>query len=324
MNFFRTTYTLCTKISALNLLKEVSLWRALLHTFLLLIICSVATASCTLWLESEKIDSAVENINTETGGFYIRGNRVLTKNNVTERHFVFDLHSTPLRLDYFNTQESIDRADLNQWDARLGLAVTPTKIYLWNSDGRKEYFSAGILEPALLSVEAMDPDSVKTMNSKAENKVFTGEEFHAELKETVSAAKEAKAEAEGNEFLCDLGLVIKFMLWLMVGIFTANEIFLLAILAALVLPPIEMLRMRSLPNKLPYSKLIMLTLYATFPGFIAASIFESFASHVLSFQTVFFIVFIVYQMLSFGKLILDLNPQLQDRSRSDDMDDDDF
>lgn len=322
MNFFRTTYTLCTKISALNYLTETTLLRAVLHTILLMIICSFITASCTLYLESEKIDSAIEAVNAETGGFYVHGNSLVTKkDDISARHFVCELHALDFRLDYFGTKQSVDDVELNRWDEPLGMALTPSKVFFWNGNGKK--FTATVLEPALLSLGSMETQTGKMLNRKAENVSFTADEFQTALKNAASAETTATQE---NTYPLELGMVLKTILWLTAGLFTANQIFLLALLAVLILPLIEMIRMRALPNKLPYKKLAALTLYATFPGFIAASIFEIFASHILSFQTVFFIVFIIYQMLAFGKLILYLNPQLQNNSRDNDdnIDDDDL
>lgn len=322
MNFFRTTYTLCTKFSALTFFVDVPLWRVVLHTVLLLLLCSLATASCSLLLEYDRINSVVKKIDEDTGGFHVRKNQLVTGNDVTERHYVCDLHAIPVRVDYFGTEESVEKADPGKWDAYLGLALTPSKFYLWSSDGEK-YISTGILEPALLSTALIkDPDTMNGMKDRSLNKILTRTEFQSELKKSVAA----KVQTEGEEYPCNLGLILKFMLWIMVSLYTANQIFLLAILAILVLPLIEMFRMRTLPHKLPYRKLIALTLYATFPGFIAASVFEVFASNILSFQTVFFIVFIIYQLFSFGRLVLFLNPQLERELHSDDDidDDDDF
>lgn len=328
MNFFRTSYTLCTKISALVFLTDIPLWRSILHTFLLLIICSVATASCSLMLESGKIDMAAEKIDQETGGFFVHENRLFTGRDIPERHFLCNLHSIPVRVDYFATEDGVKNAELNSWNEPMGLALTPTKIFLWNGDGGKR-FSAGVLDPGILQMHDMDPETVKSMNTRAVNRMYETEGFRAALKDAVLAGKSVQKEEmkEAERFACKPGLLLKFMLWITVCFYTANQIFFLAVLALLIMPAIEMLRFRVLPNKLPYPKLMSLTLYTTFPAFIAASIFESFANHVVSFQTVFFIVFIIYQMLAFGKLILHLNPLPKKDPRSnddDDFDDDDF
>ena len=78
-----------------------------------------------------------------------------------------------------------------------------------------------------------------------------------------------------------------------------------------------------MPRKLPFGKVYMLTLYAMFPAMIIASLSILLGQTFLSFQTVFLIAFFIYQLFSFKKLGLFLNPP--EKRRQDDFpDDDDF
>ena len=74
--------------------------------------------------------------------------------------------------------------------------------------------------------------------------------------------------------------------------------------------------MKFMPKRLAFGTVLALMLYAMFPAFIIATIFDL-CQNLIDFQTVFFVVFFIYQIFAFGYLMKMMNSPQSDTSGKD-------
>lgn len=345
MGFFRTVRTLCTRTGAFPEMLGTPVWKALLHSVLLLLICPLIIATVQTCRKKKDCTDTLTRLEKVSGGFGFRGNEMCFGGSFQERHYTFELFGSGMRLDYVTTQQELQALKPDHWKEQSGLIVTKSKAIFWT---RTQDFSFLFWEiPAeimksCLSTQGSDPELTSELvaiaqDSKSEphtaaqllaaaaQSLPTPEEKPAQAPAAESALPEQSVEQPAFEAQ-DAGYIKTMLLslfWMYLFMQFLAEGILLFLLGGLCFAFMEFLYLRMMPNKLPFGKVYMLTLYAMFPALIVASLATLTGQTFLSFQTVFLIAFFIYQLFSFKALGLFLNPP-DKRQQNDFPDDDDF
>lgn len=148
----------------------------------------------------------------------------------------------------------------------------------------------------------------------------------SQLKEKATASLPSEAvsgDSKGIELsLAQLRLFLLTLFWSAIFAATLNQCLLLMLMGGLSFALVQYLRFRMLPRNLPFIKVLGLTLYATFPALLIATLISATGQQVFAFQTIFFVVFFIYQLMGFNYLMRQMNPPANNPPPPDD--DDDF
>ena len=350
MGFFRTVYTLCTRTSAFPEMLGTPVWKAILHSILLLLICPLIIATVQTCREKKDCAGTLESLKQDSGGFGFRGNDMCFGGSFQERHYTFELFGSGMRLDYVTTPQEVQTLKPDHWKEHSGLLITKSRAIFWTktpdflflfwevpAEIMKSCFSTQGKDPELTSElvaiarnSESEPHTGAQLLETAEQSL-TPEEKPVQAPPEKSAVQEKSAEPEKSaeqpafemqdiEYIKTM-LLSLFWMYLFMQFFA--EGILMFLLGGLCFAFMEFLYLRMMPNKLPFGKVYMLTLYAMFPALIVASLATLTGQTFLSFQTVFLIVFFIYQLFSFKALGLFLNPP-DKRQQNNFPDDDDF
>ena len=363
MGFFKTVYTLCTRTSAFPEMLETRVWKALLHSVLLLLLCPLIVASVQTCRAKQECTTVLQHLEQKSGGFGFSGNEMCFGGTFEARHYTFELFDSDMRLDYVTSRETLQKLDPDRWKEQSGLLITKSLALFWTktpdqsflffeipAELLKTYLTAekdSELVPELLAItrkaNTQQHTAAALLNAAAESlpPVETvqaaGQEKKTENAEAAKPAESASTEKQTaspitapekaesfkmqdagyiRDVLCSLFWGYLFQQYLITGL-------LMFVLGGLCFALMEFLYLRMMPNKLPFGKVYMLTLYAMFPALIVASLATLTGQTFLSFQTVFLIAFFIYQLFSFKALGLFLNPP-DKRQQNNFPDDDDF
>lgn len=326
MNFFKTLHLLCTSTNAFSPLLKTSVIRTIWHCFLLILLCPILIATVMLLKEKKECSQTIQDLDRASGGLYFCGDKMRLGQTTGEQHFTFTVNQTPARLDFVADPETVKKMQPNNWNENLGVILTPDRAFFWN---RNQDFSYFVMElPALMLKVMLNQESTTDgtfysdyMQSAFKNQALSAETLVTEVSqsfsvpETGSAANDAAAGTPPEKqqpVKVEPGIIsrqILTILWFMAFAMYLMQCFSLVLLGGLCFSFVEYLHIRFMPVKLPYSRVLVLTLYAMFPGFVVATLFAAIGLEILSFQTTFFIVFFIYQLLSFRNLTRQLNPQ---------------
>ncbi len=307
MNFFKTVFLLCTKISALTVLKDVSAWRAWLHTALLLILCPVLLATVQLHSEKKETELILEQIRNETGGFcFAEDGSAALGNGAAEVHLAFRMLGEHARLDYVSADIPFDP---DSWKENLGILVTPAHLFFWTRPVDARY-SIQKLPTAMLRsyLRNETPEHTPDFGQMLKADLYSGQQFTAQVQEHAGTAPAKDAPLSHPVPLEGVRTAFLTMLWMMLFAVSFQESLLLVLIGALTFSFVQTMRFRLLPNRLKYSKVLALTLYAAFPALLIATLLTATGQQILMFQTIFFPVFFVYQLMSFNCLMGKMNP----------------
>ena len=326
MNFFRTAFALCTKISALDLLKNVSAGRAIFHAFLMLLLCPVLLATIRVCVEKQDVTDTLAQIRTASGGFVFNNGQLKLGNGNDEIHLAFRMLQLDTRLDYTANKEVAKNLDPAQWKEGNGIVVTPEHLFFWMKPGAAEY---SILQApvTMLSSRIQSDEEKQKMTSLLMDQMSSPGLFSAsQLKEKATASIPSEAvsgDSKGIELsLAQLRLFLLTLFWSAIFAATLNQCLLLMLMGGLSFALVQYLRFRMLPQNLPFIKVLGLTLYATFPALLIATLISATGQQVFAFQTIFFVVFFIYQLMGFNYLMRQMNPPANNPPPPDD--DDDF
>lgn len=332
MGFFRTVYTLCTRTSAFPEMLGTPVWKAILHSVLLLLICPLILATVQTCRAKDDCTAFMERLEHASGGFGFRGDEICFGGTFKERHYTFELFDSEMRLDYVTGKEELQRLKPDSWQEQKGLLLTQGAAVFWAKTPDLTFLfwkvPADVLK-AGLSTGEQKPEMTSRMYTiarDADSKPHSASTLLAAAAETFPTTEKKPENAEIPFEKQDSGY-IKIMLLLMFCSTLFMQFFaeglLMFILGGLCFAFMEFLYLRMMPNKLPFGKVYMLTLYAMFPALIVASLATLTGQTFLSFQTVFLISFFIYQLFSFKALGRFLNPP-EKRQQNDFPDDDDF
>ncbi len=318
MNFFRTTFLLCTRISALTLLKDVPVWRACLHMALLLILCPILLASIQLRVEKREISTALEWIQQETGGFRFSGDgTVFLGSGAAEQHLAFRLLGTDTRLDYLTKGIPLDP---DAWKENTGLIITPDNLYIWTRPVEARYTMQKI-PAAMAGAYFLDkvPEKRMSLTQMLDMELYSGKQIAEKIGESTG---ENRTQPGGEIVALEkLKFALQTMLWALLFSATFHECLLLILIGSITFSIVQTMRFRLLPNRLKFPKIFALTLYATFPALLIATLLTATGQQILMFQTIFFPVFFLYQLMSFNNLMRHMNPV---KNNNDNHDEEEF
>lgn len=138
MNFFRITFLLCTRVSALPQLMAVPAWRTALHTLLILLICPALLAAVLTGRDSESRRQTVGELFRETGGLVFRGNELALGSGAGERHLSFMMihpayfmRRGACRFDFISETGGKKYPD-PEWQEKTGVIATPSFLFFWD------------------------------------------------------------------------------------------------------------------------------------------------------------------------------------------------
>lgn len=336
MGFFKTVKTLCTRVSAFPELLQTPVWRAILHSVLLLLLCPLIAASVQTCRERKNCSETMQRLSQESGGIGFRGDTIALGNSQAEQHYAFELFNSYMRLDYVTEKEQLDRVDPAQWKEQTGVLLTHHKGIFWEKlpDGSFRFWDvpADVLKVYFMPETASESASTKLYQIAANSSTVlrTAEELRAAAAEKLSPAAKTETEKTDSKATPEFSpqdparmvTLALSLFWTMAFSMIFLEGLLMFAFGSFCFAFMEFLYLRMMPNKLPYGKVYMLTLYAMFPAMIIASLSVLLGQTFLSFQTVFLIAFFIYQLFSFKHLGLHLNPP--DKRKQDDFTDDDL
>ncbi len=313
MNFFRTTFLLCTKISALTVLKDSPSWRAWLHTVLLLFLCPAFLATVQVRTEKREAEKILAAMEQETQGFRLSDGRLSLGSGAKEQHFSFPLLGQNTRLDYIT--EGI-ACDPDSWKENGGLILSPEALFAWSRPLSGQYTAMKI--PMTLAEDYFRNRAVSLNDlwkNMLEPELYSAEQF---IKK-VDAGKPVETDRQAvTPTQTELLSLLSSLLWSMLFANTFNECFLLLLIGGITFSIVQNLRFKMLPNRLKYSKVLALTLYTMFPAMLIATLLTATGQKILMFQTIFFPVFFLYQLMAFSFLMRQMNPAQNTDSNNND------
>lgn len=328
MGFFKTVRTLCTRTGAFPELLNTPLWRAILHSVLLALLCPFVIATVQTCREKKECAETLRRLEQESGGFGFCGNSMCFNGSAEERHYTFDLFGSGMRLDYVTTESERNNLKPDHWREQSGVLITKEQAIFWTKTPDHAFLFWNIpadIVQAYLAPGTPPENMTEKLYAIASDTSATAPHSAEDLLAAATVGKQAETtqapfvrqKTDGILY----GLLSLF--WSLTFLQIISECLLLLVFGGLCFALMEFLYLRMMPNKLPFGKVYMLTLYAMFPAMIIASLSVLLGQTFLTFQTIFLIAFFIYQLFSFKKLGLFLNPP--DKRRQDDFpDDDDF
>ena len=336
MNFFRVTFLLCTKISALPQLMPVPAWRVALHTLLILLICPAFLATVLTGADSESRRQTTDDLFRETGGLIFRGNELALGSGAAEQHLSFTMiHPAFLmrrgacRFDFISETGGKKYPD-PEWREKVGVTATPHILFFWERyDDRYKLVSvpSDFAKLCLMPEKATQEDRDKLYDKLAESlqsvRILDAAECQREIAERLSAAKTEPAQPQtdmGAAINPDwFGRQLTLFLWMNFFILYFQEGLALMLFSSLIFALIQKFRFRIFPKRLPFGMIFKLMLYCAFPAMLAAAFLRA-CQDTFEFQTIFFLAFFICQLLGFNFLIRQMNPERVPEAPDDDDD----
>ena len=277
----------------------------------MILICPAIIATVDVLREKADCTETLQKLQQESGGFGFIGDRAVLGNAAAEQHYVFRLAGMPCRLDYVTTQEAAECLTPDRWEANSGVILTGDQCILWSKKINGS-FSAIPIPSSFLRAWFLREIGPQVPESSF---MLETPEYRSDaLVDAVKKALPEKPLAAGQnaDFApVDMALIRNCLLlfwWTTVFALYFTECLVLLLIGGLFFTLVEFLHSRILPVKLPFSRILVLTLYAMFPAYLIASLSVVLGQTFLSFQNVFFIVFFIYQLLSFRHLNRLMNP----------------
>ncbi len=328
MSFFRTVFSLCSGTELFpKMLEKPSLFRAFFHLFLLLILCTAGVTIAAWLLNRDNVDLVCDRFMERTGGFEIKPNEILIGKE-KERSRGYKLTET-LRFDYFAKADDCKEESLKEKKAQYGIFCLPTGVVFWIRDPRQELPKYRLMVmPAdivySMTFQTVNPNALLELQKQSTETLYSPAEVCDIIRKELSEKKsDAPAKATNKSFKITKNLIAAQALAVMI-LFHVSA-YLVEVVMALLLVLIffslaQKFRFSGAPKKIPYPTILTMTVYAMFPAIIAATFFQMMQLYFLSFQTVFFIIFFIYQLFAFNRVFDFLYP----RHSTPDEPDDDF
>jgi len=274
MNFFRTAYLLCTRLSGLPQLMGIPLWRTVLHVLLLMIICPLILATVLVKTDKPVRQNTVQLLFAETGGPAFQNGRFVLGSGMPEQHLTFSLMNTAVRFDYVSGKPEKAIPD-ETWKENVGVIGTPGTIYFWLRIGDLYQILSLDSELAELSFTAVEDRSRKRDLSEEIKKSWSTslkstdrESFRQDIRRS-SEEKPAGVFDKTKLTIIPakrLDLLLACYFWLSYFILYFQECLFLVLFSGVVFALVQMLRFRPFPKRLPFKMVFKLMLYCTFPA----------------------------------------------------------
>lgn len=333
MNFFQTVFAICSGPSVFpKLISGRGPGRAFLHLLLLLLFCLILTSIGSCVLNRKTIHETCHRFYQRTGDLVITPDSCyLEKDPKQSRGYKL---TQVFRFDYFASFNDFSDNYLRERRGDCGILYFPTGIVFWTKDFQESdsgmYRMISIPSDALYTVltGGKISDDMMQKLTKDQNKLYTESDLAKTVRTALTPADDdddddGKADAKKKEFRIGEKLLATQAVLTTVflsGLFFLTETLLLLLLSLLCFSLAQTFRFSGLPKKIPYKTILTATIYAAFPALIISTLYRILSIDILSYQTVFFIVFFVYQLLAFNKIFESYNPQ----SNRPDLSDDDF
>ncbi len=301
MNFVKTLYSICKGPRVFPGLLEVHPLRALLHLILLAILCAFFIAACRFLPVESTAMRICAALDDAFGSVKIEAASIVPAKPRKEPLTV--ILTDRARLDFFPATASLDLSGLDQWKSLGGFIWTPNAILAWIRLGGGQYAALPMIPTA-----NSDPGAMDAKKLEAFIKDFKGEMPHAILKD-VSFKSIGLFSVAIVESLILAGAFVGILL------FCSITIFFFAGVQSIFSP--------GATKKLPFSKVLVVSAYAAFPGIMIASLSPALDLPFISFQMLFFLAFFIYHMLAFNAVQRSLEPKRPQTPEKWD-DDDDF
>ena len=299
MGFWKTLFQVCTGTEVFVSLLECRLLKALLHLLALALLLSFILAWGHSCLEAPKLQRISDRLFNEIGSLaFLSETGIRTARNPEKRqsYRLDDL----LRFDYYPGRTLTEQA-VKDWDTPYGLIVMDNGIVFWAenyADGGKGKYMAA---PFILVQNPMRAETVRTG--------LSGRMLYEYLKANLEHEKgqrihfmhpELDGKQVGEYLVSCLGVMIFFG-----ALFTILVISLFTILFFSVM---QLLMFAGAPKRLPFSRILVLLIYTSFPALVIASLYSFLMIRQISAQSVFFAVFFVYYLVVSRKIRRHLTP----------------
>ena len=299
MGFWKTLFEVWSGTDVFIKLLDCKLLRALIHLTVLALLLSFILAWGHSCQESANIRKVSALLFNETGRLFFHSETGIRTERNPEKKQSYRLDDQ-LRFDYYPGQTLTEQA-VKDWDTPFGLIVMDNGIVFWAENyadgGKGKYLAA----PFVLVQNPMRAETVRTglsgrmlydyLKNNLEHK--KGQRIHFMLPEV--------DEKLVNEYLVScLGVMIFFGAFITILVFSAFVILFFSVM--------QYLMFSGLPNRLPFSRILVLLIYAEFPALIIASVYSFLMIRQISAQSVFLAVYFVFYMIIFRKIRLYLNP----------------
>lgn len=330
MSFFRIVFSLCSGTELFPKIAErFSLFRAFFHLFLLLVFCTVGIILSAWLLNRDNVNLVCSRFMERTGGLTLTPDAIVLGKD-SDRSRGYKLSDT-FRFDYFAKTKDCTEDFLKEKRELYGIFCFPSGAVFWIRDPRHELpkYRLMILPADVIynmAFQAVSPDALIKLQKQNAETLYTPAEVSQAIRKDLhivqkTSEKQDKDKALQRPFKISKNLIAAQALAIMI-IFNISaylvEVLLSLILVLIFFSLAQKFRFSSAPKKLTYQTILTLTIYAAFPAIIAATFFQMMQLQLLSFQTVFFIVFFVYQIFAFNRVFEFLYPR---RSTPDETDD---
>ena len=327
MSFFRTVFSLCSGTELFpKMLEKPSLFRAFFHLFLLLILCTAGVTIAAWLLNRDNVNLVCDRFMERTGGFELKPNEILIGKE-KERSRGYKL-TEALRFDYFAKADDCKEESLKEKKAQYGIFCLPTGAVFWIRDPQQELPKYRLMVmPAdivySMTFQTVNPNTLLELQKQSAETLYSPAEVCDIIRKELGTQKpDDPAKETKKTFKITKNLIAAQALAVMI-LFHVSA-YLVEVVMALLLVLIffslaQKFRFSSAPKKVPYATILTMTVYAMFPAIIAATFFQMLQLYFLSFQTVFFIIFFIYQLFAFNRVFDFLYPR---RPTPDEPDDD--
>ncbi|MBR2426991.1 MAG: hypothetical protein IKB16_09665 [Lentisphaeria bacterium] len=330
MNFFRTVFSLCSGTELFpKMLSGMSVFRAFLHLVLLLILCTVGVVISTWLLNRDNVNLVCERFVERTGGFELRPEEiVIGKDKNRTRGYKL---SDQFRFDYYAKTDDLTEKNLLDKKAVYGVFCFPSGAVFWIRDPQQEVpmFRLMVLPAHVIyemAIRTVKPETLLKLQKQSTKELYTPanacrfikKDLNDRAKDTEhTGTKDKKTFRINMDLLASQALAVIILFHISAYLV---EVLLSLLLVLVFFSLAQKFRFSGAPKKLPFATILTATVYATFPAIIAATFFQMMQLHLLSFQTIFFIVFFVYQLFAFNRIFEAVFPRTQDNNNDPDDD----
>ena len=315
MQFFQTITAVCSGPSVFPSLMNRNPFRAIFHLLLLCILLALVISVFKIAELREPRQIITKALGNYFGALVIQdGTSYPTRHAKRAKTFILTRN---LRLDYMPFSADV-LGKMDQWKERAGILWTPRGFLLWSTVEGEERF-------ILLPLPLPSPDqTVPALPLNAFSSTpFTAEEIRNYVQKNYfgkqeKAVEEKEKKAEDGErnaltiplpsLVSSVSTVYNFFL----GVSAFAGLFFTALMITFLFAGAQNLFTPQGDRKIGFPRLMTIMVYAAFPPLIIAGLFTALSLPFLSFQTVFFVTFFIYQMLAFSAVNRSVNPPPED------------
>lgn len=299
MGFWQTIFQVCSGFDVFLCLLECRFWKAFFHFLGLVFLLSFVLAVSHCWLLEPKFSSITGRLFKEIGSLRFSGKegiRTAVNPNIKKSYILDD----QLRFDYY-PGSTLTESDMKNWTGPFGVIVMDNGLVIWSENyaesGRGKYLAA----PLLLEQSPMRAESIQTG--------LSANALYAYLKTNLEHRPGSRKHfilPTVDEKLCLQYLASLLRLFLFfAGLLSCLMLSFMTIVFFLLMQLIFFAGAEKRPN---FRQIMVILIYMTFPALVIAGLYSYFMIPLISPQSVFFAVYLVYYIIIFRKIRLFLNP----------------